>query len=35
MEGVAKIEVGERKLLWIWTRGLSDWIRLAIWRWLP
>lgn len=35
MEGVGKVEVGERKLLWVWTHGLSDWVRLALWRWLP
>jgi RND family efflux transporter MFP subunit len=32
MQGIAKVEVDERRLIWIWTRGLIDWLRLAIWR---
>jgi len=35
MEGVAKIDAGPRRLLWIWTHGLLDWIRLATWTFLP
>ncbi len=35
MEGVGKILVGERKLIWIWTHSMIDWIRLWIWKWLP
>jgi RND family efflux transporter MFP subunit len=35
MEGVGKVLVGERKLIWIWTHGLVDWVRLWTWRWLP
>jgi RND family efflux transporter MFP subunit len=35
MEGVGKIHVDERKLVWIWTHGLTDWVRLWIWSWLP
>lgn len=35
MEGVAKIEAGERRLIWIWTRRAIDWLRLAWWRWSP
>ena len=35
MEGVAKIDVDERLLAWIWTRGLIDWIKLALWRYIP
>lgn len=35
MEGVAKIEVGERKLVWIWFHPLIDWLRLWLWSWLP
>ena len=34
MEGVAKVYVGERKLVWIWTHRLFDWLRLNIWTWL-
>jgi RND family efflux transporter MFP subunit len=35
MEGIGKVEVGEQRLLWIWTHGLLDWLRLALWNWLP
>jgi RND family efflux transporter MFP subunit len=35
MEGVGKIHVGERSLLWIWKHQLIDWLTLALWRWLP
>lgn len=35
MEGIAKIDVGRRRLLWIWTHGLFDWLRLATWTSLP
>jgi RND family efflux transporter MFP subunit len=35
MEGVAKIEIGRRKLIWIWTRRWVDWMRLFFWKHLP
>lgn len=35
MEGVGKINIEERKLVWIWTHGLTDWVRLWLWSWLP
>jgi multidrug resistance efflux pump len=35
MEGVGKISVGERKLIWIWTHSLVDWLRLWTWKWMP
>ena len=35
MEGVAKTTVDERLLIWVWTRKLVDWARLAAWRWWP
>ncbi len=35
MEGVVRVGVGERPLLWIWTRTLVDWVRLTLWTWLP
>ncbi|MCP4005541.1 MAG: HlyD family efflux transporter periplasmic adaptor subunit [bacterium] len=35
MQGVAKIDVGSRSLLWIFTHRLIDWLRLSIWSWLP
>jgi hypothetical protein len=33
MEGVGKIEVNERKLFWIWTYPLQQWVRLKLWQW--
>ena len=33
MEGIGKIEIGERNLLWIWTRDLVNWLRLQTWTW--
>jgi multidrug efflux pump subunit AcrA (membrane-fusion protein) len=35
MEGVAKIETGRRSLVWIWTRSVIEWLRLAAWKYLP
>jgi RND family efflux transporter MFP subunit len=35
MEGVGKIHVDERRLVWIWTHTLTDWIRLSLWHRLP
>jgi RND family efflux transporter MFP subunit len=35
MEGVGKIGIEERKLAWIWTHGLTDWVRLWLWSHLP
>ena len=35
MEGVGKIYVDERKLIWIWTHAFIDWVRLMAWTWLP
>ncbi len=31
MEGVARIEMGKRKLIWIWTHKLVDKVRLWLW----
>jgi multidrug resistance efflux pump len=33
MQGVGKIEIGQRRLLWIWTHKLVDWLRLQLWSW--
>lgn len=33
MEGVGKIATGQRTLLWIWTHGLVDWLRVWAWSW--
>ena len=35
MEGVGKIDVDRRRLIWIWTHPAIDWLRLASWRWTP
>jgi HlyD family secretion protein/GAF domain/Biotin-lipoyl like len=35
MEGVGKVVVGRANLLWVWTHGFVDWLRLALWSWLP
>jgi len=34
MDGVAKIEVEKRLLVWIWSRSFLDWAKVAIWQWL-
>jgi hypothetical protein len=33
LEGVAKIEVGEEVLAWIFAHRLLDWLRLTLWTW--
>jgi RND family efflux transporter MFP subunit len=35
MEGISKIEIGQEKLIWIWTRSLVGWLRLFVWNRLP
>jgi multidrug resistance efflux pump len=35
MEGVAKIETGQRSFVWIWTRAVVEWLRLTAWKYLP
>jgi len=35
MEGIAKINVDERSLAWIWSHEVIDWMQLWLWRWLP
>jgi hypothetical protein len=35
MEGVGKIEIERRKLIWIWTRKLVHWVRMWVWSWWP
>lgn len=31
MQGVAKIDADRRSYLWIWTRRLSNWVRMQLW----
>lgn len=33
LEGVGKVSIDERKLIWIWTRELRHWLRLSLWKW--
>jgi RND family efflux transporter MFP subunit len=35
MQGIGKVAVGGRSLLWIWTHGFVDWLRLTLWNWSP
>ncbi len=35
MEGVGKILVGRRLVVWIWTRQAVDWVRVKLWAWWP
>ena len=35
MEGVSKIEIDERRMVWIWTRKIILWARMALWSWWP
>lgn len=35
MEGVGKVDAGRASLLWIWTRSLTDWLRLTWWKLMP
>jgi RND family efflux transporter MFP subunit len=35
MEGIGKVVVGERSLLWIWTHTFVDWLRVTVWNWMP
>jgi RND family efflux transporter MFP subunit len=35
MEGVGKVVVGEASMLWVWTHGFVDWLRLSLWNWMP
>lgn len=35
MEGVGKVYIDRRKLVWIWTHSFTDWVRLWLWSWMP
>lgn len=35
MEGFGKVNVDKRKLIWIWTHDVYDWLRLWVWSWWP
>ncbi|MBC2714896.1 MAG: HlyD family efflux transporter periplasmic adaptor subunit [Desulfobacteraceae bacterium] len=35
MEGYSKIYIDRRKLIWIWTHDMIQWVRLKLWYWMP
>lgn len=35
MKGVAKTAIDERLLIRSWSKEIIDWVRLAVWRWVP
>ncbi len=35
MEGVGKIHVEQRRMIWIWTHKIVHWVRMWIWSWWP
>ena len=35
MEGVAKIDIERRHLIWIWTHRMMNWLRLFVWTYWP
>ena len=35
MEGIGKITIDRRRLIWVWTHKATDWLRLQVWRWFP
>lgn len=35
MEGIGKVNIDRRKLIWVWTHKAIDWLRLQMWRWFP
>lgn len=34
MEGIAKVDVEPRRLIWIWTHRAVNWLRLTLWTWI-
>ena len=35
MQGVGKVEIGKRKIIWIWTHRLVEWVKVSVWKWMP
>lgn len=35
MQGIGKVTIERRRLIWIWTHEIFDWLRLKIWSWMP
>jgi RND family efflux transporter MFP subunit len=35
MEGVGKVDIGQRRLVWIWSHKITHWMRMFFWSWWP
>ncbi len=35
MQGIGKIEIDQRPLIWIWTHRFVHWVQIQFWRWWP
>jgi hypothetical protein len=35
MQGTAKVEIGQRSLIWVWTHSFMNWLRVWLWAWWP
>ncbi len=35
MEGIGKVAIDRRRLIWIWTHELIEWVSLKLWTWWP
>jgi RND family efflux transporter MFP subunit len=35
MEGIGKVSIEDRSILWVWTHTFVDWLRLSLWNWMP
>jgi hypothetical protein len=35
MEGIGKIDVDDRRLIWIWSRSILHWLQISAWKWIP
>ncbi|NOY73055.1 MAG: HlyD family efflux transporter periplasmic adaptor subunit [Gammaproteobacteria bacterium] len=35
MQGIGKIEIDQRPLIWIWTHRFVNWMKIQFWRWWP
>jgi RND family efflux transporter MFP subunit len=33
MEGTGKVEAGQQRLIWIWTRRFTEWFQVWVWSW--
>jgi hypothetical protein len=35
MKGTGKVAVDQRRLIWVWTHRMTEWLKLLAWYWLP